>query len=344
MSLIQQIIGGDRRALAQALTLIENDDHNSQNILANLYRHTGHSHIIGITGIPGVGKSTLINSLAKLMRKRDDTLGLLAIDPSSQFSQGAILGDRIRMRDLLGDKGVFIRSMATRGVLGGLSSTASAAVDILDAAGFDRVIVETVGVGQSEVDIASNAQTSIVVLCPGLGDSIQAAKSGLLEIADIIVINKSDYPKVNLTKSYLHEMIDIGRAAQTRGSETQTTISDTHSVSNGNLDTDNSLWEVPIITTVATTGEGVGDLFEQLLAHYNHIKSTGEMTRRRNRRLRAIFESQLRKQLYTKLSQMLSEDYCLRQLEVIMEGETDPYTAATNCIKHFETNYIGDEE
>ena len=187
MSLIKQIIGGDRRALAQALTLIENDDHNSQNILANLYRHTGHSHIIGITGIPGVGKSTLINSLAKLIRKRDDTLGLLAIDPSSQFSKGAILGDRIRMRDLSGDKGVFIRSMATRGVLGGLSSTASAAVDILDAAGFDRVIVETVGVGQSEVDIASNAQSSIVVLCPGLGDSIQAAKSGILEIADIIV-------------------------------------------------------------------------------------------------------------------------------------------------------------
>jgi len=337
MSLIKQIIGGNRRVLAQALTLIENDDHNSQNILANLYRHTGHSHIIGITGIPGVGKSTLINSLAKLIRKRDDTLGLLAIDPSSQFSKGAILGDRIRMRDLSGDKGVFIRSMATRGELGGLSSTASAAVDILDAAGFDRVIVETVGVGQSEVDIASNVQTSIVVLCPGLGDSIQAAKSGLLEIADIIVINKSDYPEVNLTKSYLHEMINVGRAAQTRGS-------DTHSVSHGNLDTDNSLWDVPIITTVATTGEGVGDLFEQLLAHYNHIKSTGEMTRRRNSRLRAIFESQLRKQLYTKLSQMLSEDYCLRQLEVIMEGETDPYTAATNCIKHFETNYIGDEE
>jgi LAO/AO transport system kinase len=327
MSLIKQIIAGDRRALAQALTLIENDDHNSQNILANVYRHTGHSHLIGITGIPGVGKSTLINSLAKLMRKRDDTLGLLAIDPSSQFSQGAILGDRIRMRDLLGDKGVFIRSMATRGVLGGLSSTASAAVDILDAAGFDRVIVETVGVGQSEVDIASNAQTSIVVLCPGLGDSIQAAKSGLLEIADIIVINKSDYPEVNLTKSYLHEMIDIGSAAQTRGS-----------------DTDNSLWDVPIVTTVATTGEGVDDLFEQLLAHYDHIRSTGEMTRRRNSRLRAIFESRLRKQLYTKLSHMLSEDYCLRQLEVIMEGETDPYTAATNCIKHFETNYIGDEE
>ena len=337
MSLIKQIIGGNRRVLAQALTLIENDDHNSQNILANLYRHTGHSHIIGITGIPGVGKSTLINSLAKLIRKRDDTLGLLAIDPSSQFSKGAILGDRIRMRDLSGDKGVFIRSMATRGELGGLSSTASAAVDILDAAGFDRVIVETVGVGQSEVDIASNAQTSIVVLCPGLGDSIQAAKSGLLEIADIIVINKSDYPEVNLTKSYLHEMINVGRAAQTRGS-------DTHSVNNGNLDTDNSLWDVPIVTTVATTGEGVGDLFEQLLAHYEYIKSTGEIIRRRHSRLRAIFESQLRKQLYTKLSQMLSEDYCLRQLEVIMEGETDPYTAATNCIKHFETNYIGDEE
>ena len=340
MSLIKQIIGGNRRVLAQALTLIENDDHNSQNILANLYRHTGHSHIIGITGIPGVGKSTLINSLAKLIRKRDDTLGLLAIDPSSQFSKGAILGDRIRMRDLSGDKGVFIRSMATRGELGGLSSTASAAVDILDAAGFDRVIVETVGVGQSEVDIASNVQTSIVVLCPGLGDSIQAAKSGLLEIADIIVINKSDYPEVNLTKSYLREMIDIGSAAQTSDAGEQNAISDINEKS----DTDNCVWEVPIITTVATTGEGIGDLFERLLAHHDHIKSTGEIIRRHRSRLRAIFESRLRKQLYTKLSQMLSEDYWLRQLEVIMEGETDPYTAATNCIKHFETNYIGDED
>ena len=340
MSLTKQIISGDRRALAQALTLIENDDHSSQRILTDVYRHTGCAHLIGITGIPGVGKSTLINSLAKLMRKCGDKLGLLAIDPSSQFSQGAILGDRIRMKDLLGDEGIFIRSMASRGVLGGLSSTTAAAVDLLDAAGFDRVIVETVGVGQSEVDIASNAQTSIVVLCPGLGDSIQAAKSGILEIADIIVINKSDYPEVNLTKSYLREMIDIGSAAQTSGSETQNIIDDI----NEKLDTDSSIWEVPIITTVATTGEGIGDLFEQLLAHYEYIKSTGEIIRRRHSRLRAIFESQLRKQLYTKLSQMLSEDYCLRQLEVIMEGETDPYTAATNCIKHFETNYIGDED
>ena len=340
MSLTKQIISGDRRALAQALTLIENDDHSSQHILTDVYRHTGYAHLIGITGIPGVGKSTLINSLAKLMRKCGDKLGLLAIDPSSQFSQGAILGDRIRMKDLLGDEGIFIRSMASRGVLGGLSSTTAAAVDLLDAAGFDRVIVETVGVGQSEVDIASNAQTSIVVLCPGLGDSIQAAKSGILEIADIIVINKSDYPEVNLTKSYLREMIDIGSAAQTSGSETQNIIDDI----NEKLDTDSSIWEVPIITTVATTGEGIGDLFEQLLAHYEHIKSTGEIIRRRHSRLRAIFESQLRKQLYTKLSQMLSEDYCLRQLEVIMERETDPYTAATNCIKHFETNYIGDED
>ena len=179
------------------------------------------------------------------------------------------------------------------------------------------------------------AQTGDVKFGNSLSDSFNLQLAGT---------GGSDYPDLNLTKSYLHEMIDVGRAAQTRGSDTQTTISDTHSVSNGNLDTDNSLWDVPIITTVATTGEGVGDLFEQLLAHYSHIKSTGEMTRRRNIRLRAIFESQLRKQLYTKLSQMLSEDYCLRQLEVIMEGETDPYTAATNCIKHFETNYIGDEE
>ena len=343
MSLIEQVLAGDRRALAQALTLIENDDHNSQNILAKLYSYTGQAHLIGVTGIPGVGKSTLINSLAKLIRKCDDTLGLLAIDPSSTFSKGAILGDRIRMRDLLGDEGVFIRSMATRGVLGGLSSSTSAAVDVLDAAGFDRVIVETVGVGQAEVDIASNAQTSIVVLCPGLGDSVQAAKSGILEIADIIVINKSDYPEVNLTKSYLSEMLDIGSAAQARVSETQNTTSGTRCM-NENLDTDNNSWEVPIITTVATTGDGVSDLFDKLLSHYDYIKSTGEITIRRQRRLRTIFESRLRKQLYTKLSQILSEDYFHRQLEVIMEGETDPYTAATNCINNFETHYIGDKE
>ena len=343
MSLIKQIISGDRRALAQALTLVENDYQNSQNMLAEVYTHTGHAHIIGVTGIPGAGKSTLLNALVKLMRKCEDTLGLLAVDPSSQFSKGAILGDRIRMRDLLGDKGVFIRSMATRGELGGLSSSTAGAVDVLDAAGFDRVIVETVGVGQAEVDIASNAHTSIVVLCPGVGDSVQAAKSGILEIADIIVVNKSDYPKVNVTKSYLREMLDIGSAVQVGLSETQNMTCDPHLV-HGTSGTGNNSWQVPIITTVATSGEGVSELFDHLLAHYDHITSTGEITVRRQNRLRAIFESRLRKQLYTKFSQMLSEDYFLRQLELMMVRETDPYTAATECMNNFEINYIGDED
>jgi len=191
-SLIERLLTGDRRAIARLITIIENDGADAQEALAALYPHTGQAHIVGVTGAPGTGKSTLVNELAKVYRQRDRTVGIIAVDPTSPFSGGALLGDRIRMRDLSGDPGIFIRSMATRGSLGGLARATADAIKVLDAAGYQTIFVETVGAGQAEVDIAKAAHTTIVVEAPGLGDEIQAFKAGITEIADIFVVNKAD--------------------------------------------------------------------------------------------------------------------------------------------------------
>ena len=210
MDLVKRLLSGDRRALARALSMVEDETEEAYSVLSALYPQTGSAHIVGITGAPGTGKSTLVSQLASRYRERGQTVGIIAIDPTSPFSGGALLGDRLRMRDLAGDSGIFIRSMATRGSLGGLARATTAATHVLDAAGFQRIVVETVGAGQAEVDIAATAHTTVLVEAPGLGDDIQAIKAGILEIANVFAVNKADHDGVERTVLALRAMLDLG--------------------------------------------------------------------------------------------------------------------------------------
>ncbi len=216
-SLVDSLLAGNRRALARTITLIENDGAEAHDALAALYRRTGQAHIVGVTGSPGTGKSTLVNALAKAYRQRGYTVGIVAVDPTSPFTGGALLGDRVRMRDLSGDPGIFIRSMATRGSLGGLAQATADVILALDAAGFQRILVETVGVGQAEVDIASTAHSTVVVEAPGMGDEVQAIKAGVLEIADILAVNKADREGADKTVTALHMVLGSGGPSHAPG-------------------------------------------------------------------------------------------------------------------------------
>jgi GTPase len=235
---------GERVALARAITAVENDRADAKAVLGAIYGRAGQAQVIGITGAPGVGKSTLLNALIAVYRASGRKVGVVAVDPSSPISGGAILGDRIRMSEHGGDPGVFVRSLAARGHLGGLSRAAARVVDVMDAAGFDIVIVETVGTGQSEVEIMDIAQTVLVVSAPGLGDDIQAVKAGVLEIADILVVNKADMPLADRTEAQLRDALALGR----RGA-----------------------WEVPVLKTASTTGEGIPELVEAIARHHAQL-------------------------------------------------------------------------
>jgi LAO/AO transport system kinase len=277
-TLTERVAAGDRRALAQLISRIEREDPLAQEILAELHAFTGRAAVVGVTGAPGTGKSTLVNALARTFRRGTAgepprTVGILALDPSSPFSGGALLGDRIRMRDLALDEGVFIRSMASRGCLGGLSRSTFPAVRALDAAGFEMILIETVGVGQDEVDIARQAQTVIVVETPGLGDDIQALKAGVLEIADILAVNKADLPGADAAAGSLRSMLD--RSERT-----------------------GSGWQTPIVPTVATDGRGVEDLAAAVLSHRDHLRRSGEGERRERERAERDLEERLRARLF----------------------------------------------
>jgi LAO/AO transport system kinase len=272
-TLIERVTAGDRRALAVLISRLEREDPEAIEILSQLHRRTGRAMVVGITGAPGTGKSTLTAALGALFRKgaagRDpQRVGILAVDPTSPFTGGAILGDRIRMRDLAGDESVFIRSMASRGALGGLSRATASAVRALDAAGFDAILVETVGVGQAETDISRQAQTVVVVVTPGLGDDIQALKAGILEIADILVINKADLPGAESAAGSLRAMLDLGGAVE-------------------------DAWRPPILKTVGTTGEGVERLAQEVFRHREHLLRSGEGERRERERAQADLERRL---------------------------------------------------
>jgi len=267
-TLVADVLAGKTRAIARAMSVAEGRSADAETLMAEIHRHAGRAHVVGLTGVPGSGKSTLVAALTREFRKAGKTVGIVAIDPSSPFSGGAILGDRVRMTGFAEDDGVFIRSMATRGALGGLARASLDTVDVLDAAGFDVVLIETVGVGQDEVDIVQAAHTVIVVSAPGLGDEIQAIKAGVLEIADIHVVSKSDKPDAPRTIQDLNGMLHLGRPGK-----------------------GDKAWAIPVVPTSAETGDGIEDLAAKIAAHYEHLDSSGEMDVRK----RQILQMRIRK-------------------------------------------------
>ena len=283
MNLAKSVLKGDRLALARLLTQVENDTTDGRAALAELFAHTGKAHLIGVTGAPGTGKSSLVNQLALHYRKQGKRVAILAVDPSSPFTGGAVLGDRVRMRDLTGDTGVFIRSMASRGSLGGLAQATAGIVQVFDAAGFDVILIETVGAGQSEVDIARLAHTTLVVEAPGLGDEIQAIKAGILEIADILVINKADRPGVESTERALKSMLELAHPVKKVFKHHGQYMS----AAGPEQAFDPSMWIPPIQRTVATAGTGMRELIQAIERHAAHLRQSGEWSRRERARLEA---------------------------------------------------------
>jgi LAO/AO transport system kinase len=293
-----------RRELARLITRIENGEPGAQAALDALYAQGGHARVIGITGAPGSGKSTLVAELSRALRAKADPprLGIIAVDPSSPFSGGAILGDRIRMRDLFGDPGVFIRSMASRGALGGIAAATADVVTALDASGFDVIIIETVGSGQLEVDVARIAETVIVVEAPGAGDEVQAVKAGILEIADIVVVNKADREGVAQTLSALRSALDLAVGAHPHAGHHDHTGMATHAVV--------PAWQTPLVKVSALNREGIDDLLAALEQHAQYLAESGEGERRYRRRLDADIQSRLREMLLQRAFRKLRrEDY-----------------------------------
>jgi len=328
------VVAGDRRALARLLTQIENGAPPAEAALAALFAHTGRAHLIGITGPPGTGKSSLVSALARVYRRAQVTVAIVAVDPSSPFTGGALLGDRIRMRDLAGDPGVFIRSMASRGALGGLARSTADVVRALDAAGFERILIETVGAGQTEVDIARAAPTTVVVEAPGLGDEVQAIKAGLLEVADVLVVNKADLPGADAAVRALRASLDlampgerdwfndghhgaIGRSVQSQRDASQV-----------NAPTGADAWIPPIVSTVAIEGRGAEDLAAALDRHRAHLQKTGGLAQREREQLAHELDTRLRDRLLHGLTQRLGPGALEAAVARMLAREIDPATAA----------------
>jgi GTPase len=305
--LAQRLLDGDRRALARAISLVENDDPAGWELVREIYPRTGHAAVVGFTGPPGVGKSTLMGALTKHERELERTVAVLSIDPSSPFTKGALLGDRIRLTDHFLDPGVFIRSMANRGALGGLSEAALQAALLMDASGRDLVFLETVGVGQAEVDIIDHADTVVLVLMPGSGDSIQALKAGVMEIPDIIVVNKADHPLTDTMIREIKGVLALGPKAD---------------------------WPVPILRTEAVRGEGVAELAQALTDHRAYIQAQGTLSERRRRNLLnevlAIATYRLRRELEESIG---ADDDIGELLDRVVSRELDPASAAVEILE-----------
>jgi LAO/AO transport system kinase len=326
--LVEPLLAGNRRALARAVSEVEDRTVASRGLMAALFPHTGRAHIIGVTGAPGTGKSTLVNVLARTYRTAGKTVGIIAVDPTSPFSGGALLGDRVRMRDLAGDPGVFIRSMATRGSLGGLAHTTADVLMVLDAAGFDRILIETVGVGQAEIDIASAAHTTVVVEAPGMGDEVQAIKAGVLEIADVFAVNKADREGADHTAMALQMMQGLAPspAAHHRSSAGSGPAHPQPGAQAGGS------WLPPIVKTVAVRGEGVEVLCQWIERHAEHLRATGQLGRREEARAASELDHILRDALLTDLTHRLPPGHLARVAAGVARRELDPYSAVDQLL------------
>ncbi len=322
MSLNKSVLEGNRLALARVLTQVENDSTEGRAALVELFPHTGLAHLIGVTGAPGTGKSSLVNQLALHYRKTENKkIAIIAVDPSSPFTGGAVLGDRVRMRDLSGDESVFIRSMASRGSVGGIAQTTAAFTQIFDAAGYDIIIIETVGAGQSEVDVARLAHTTLVVEAPGLGDEIQAIKAGILEIADVLVINKADRPGVEHTERALRSTLEL--AHPTRRVYRHHGQSMTMEAPNIN----EVIWIPPINKTVATDGTGIAEVAESIAKHAAHLRVTGDWAKRERSRLGSELEAVLQDALMNRFMEEVRREKYEEILEQVMSRSLAPHDA-----------------
>ena len=329
MSLIKSVLEGNRLSISRLLSQVENNSPESHAVLAELFPHTGRAHLIGVTGAPGTGKSSLVNQLALHYRKSDASrkkVAIIAVDPSSPFTGGAVLGDRVRMRDLSGDDGVFIRSMASRGSLGGIAQTTASFTQVFDAAGFEIIIIETVGAGQSEVDIARLAHTTIVVEAPGLGDDIQAIKAGILEIADVIVINKADRPGVEVTERALRSTLELAhptkRVVQHHGRNMST---GDYSINQTN--TNKIIWIPPINKTVATEGKGIAELAESIAKHADHLRQSGDWAARDRARLVSELDAFIREELMSRFLENIPREKYDEVVEKVLNRDLSPYEA-----------------
>ena len=294
---------GDVRALARLLSLVEDDSPRVRSVIKDLLPDTGGARVVGLTGAPGAGKSTVTGALLSAFRKAGHRVAVLAVDPSSPFTGGALLGDRIRMQEHATDEGVYIRSMASRGHLGGLAAATPQAVRVLDAAGFELIIIETVGVGQAEVAIASLADSVVVLLAPGMGDAVQAAKAGILEVADLFVVNKADKPDAQQVVRDLRNMVALA-------------------------DRGDGDWKPPIVSTTATKGEGIGELTERLGQHWSWLNATGELKRRRQARAR----EELTALAFTALRGRLAASRLDELAAQVADGTLDPFAAADELL------------
>lgn len=327
--LVNQVLAGDRRAVARLISVMENGGEAARQALAELYPHTGRAHIVGITGAPGTGKSTLVTELAKAYRRHGEKVGIIGVDPTSPFSGGALLGDRVRMRELATDPQVFIRSMATRGSLGGLARATADAAHVLDAAGYSTILVETVGAGQSEVDIARTAHTTVVVEMPSAGDDIQAIKAGILEIADILVVNKADLPGADNAVSALQAMLDLGQERTEWHHGQMVTVSGVADEVGGIP----LVWRPPVLKTCALRGEGIERLVAAVQLHWKYQCDTGLRTRRERERVTEQLRRILRAALLERLLSQVSESDLEEVVERVVSRNQDPYSAALALIE-----------